>query len=343
MEANSSETINGNGSPTVLFDTIQSEFPEFISEVCGAVTESKNDPLVSSSNDKQGSSKSNGEKKTCSGSGNGEDSIASCLKELETRTTESRKEVLANEQVFTFSNSFLIELVNSLKNILTSLYHTTSLTLEKDEDTETKRQGHTQIKEEIKRIDSVLNTLLNFININTPIAKTNTLCTILEEVLEANEKQLQDKNIKVLKRCEKDLPETFIHHEQVKFIFHSILQYAMFSMLPNESMGILMRSPDFHDALESKKGPPENEGGYVEVAIGFNGSRKLSSPLENLSKILRDQREATDLILILVEEILTKNRGRMMIETNGNRPNTLITLRFPIERRNVVYYAPLTF
>jgi hypothetical protein len=342
MEANSFETINGNGSPSALFDTIQSEFPEFISDVCGAVTESKNDPLVSSVNDKQGPSKSYGERKAYSGSGNGEDSIASCLKELETRTMESPKEVLANDQVFPFTNSFLIELVHSLKNILASLYHTTSLTLEKVEDTETKKHGHAQIKEDIKRIDSVLNTLLNFININTPIAKTNTLCTILEEVLEAHEKQLQNKNIKVIKRCEKDLPETFIHNEQVKFILHSILQYAMFSMLPNESMGLLMRSPDFHDVLESKKGPSENKGGYVEVLIGFNGSRVLSSPLENLSKIPEDQREATDLILILVGEILTKNRGRMMIETNGKRPNTLITLRFPVERRNVVYYAPLT-
>lgn len=343
MEANPFETISGNGSPTVLFDMIQSEFPEFISEICGAVTECKNGPLVFSSIDKQGPSKSNEEKKTYPGSGNGEDSIASCLKELETRTTESQKGVIANEQALPFTNSFLIELVHSIKNILASLYHTTSLTLEKVEDSETKKQGHTQIKEDIKRIDSVLNTLLNFININTPIAKTNTLCTILEEILEANEKQLQSKNIKVIKRCEKDLPETFIHNEQVKFILHSILQYAILSMLPNESMGLLMRAPDFHDILETKKGPPENKGGYVEVVIGFNGSRKLSSPLENLSKIPEGQREATDLILILVEEILTKNRGRMMIESNGKRPNTLITLRFPIERRNVVYYAPLTF
>ena len=231
-------------------------------------------------------------------------------------------------------------MVHSIKSTLASIYHTTSLTLEKVEDAEMKRHTHTQVREDIKKIDSVLNSLLNFININTPIAKTNTLYTILEEILEANEKQLQEKNVKIIKRCEKDLPETYIHNEQVRFILHSILQYAIFLTPPNESMGFLMKSFDFHDALEGKN-PPENKGGYVEVVIGFNGDRKLGSPLENLSKIPEDQREATDLILILAKEILQKNRGSLMIESNGKRPNTLITLRFPIERRNVVYYAPI--
>jgi hypothetical protein len=81
----------------------------------------------------------------------------------------------------------------------------------------------------------VLNSLLNFISINTPIAKTNTLSVILEDILEAIEKQLRAKDIRIARRCEKDLPET-----------------------------------------------------------------------------------------------------------NGNRPKTLITVRFPIERRKVVYYAPIT-
>jgi len=78
------------------------------------------------------------------------------------------------------------------------------------------------------------------------------------------------------------------------------------------------------------------------MVVGFNGGSKLANPLESLSGIPGDQRdEAMELILKLVKEILRKNHGRMMVETNGKRPNTLITLRFPIERRNVVYYAPI--
>jgi len=238
--------------------------------------------------------------------------------------------------------SFLIELVQSIKNTLSSIYHVTSLTFEKVEDVETRKHSHTQVKEDIKNIDSVLNSLLNFININTPIAKTNTLYTILEEILEANERQLQEKNIKIIKRCEKDLPETYIHNEQVRFILHSILQYAIFSTSPNGSIGLLMKSHDFHESVDSNKTSPENKEGYVEMVVGFNGDSKSANPLETLSGIPGDQRdEAIELVLKLVKEILRKNHGRMMVEANGRRPDTLITLRFPIERRNVVYYAPI--
>ena len=48
----------------------------------------------------------------------------------------------------------------------------------------------------------------------------------------------------------------------------------------------------------------------------------------------------TDLILKLAKEILQRNHG-MMVETNGKRSEALITLRFPIERRKVVYYEPI--
>jgi hypothetical protein len=47
-----------------------------------------------------------------------------------------------------------------------------------------------------------------------------------------------------------------------------------------------------------------------------------------------------DLVLKLAEDILERNHG-MMIETHGKRSETLIPLRFPIERRKVVYYDPI--
>ena len=103
-----------------------------------------------------------------------------------------------------------------------------------------------------------------------------------------------------------------------------------------------MKALDFHDAMDTKKDSPEKKKGYVEVVVGFDGDGKLASPLEDLLEMPEDQRQPTDLILILVNEILTKNRGSMTIESNGKRPKTLITLRFPIERRNVVYYEPIT-
>ena len=94
--------------------------------------------------------------------------------------------------------------------------------------------------------------------------------------------------------------------------------------------------------MKTKKISPENKRGYVEVVIGFNGDGKLANASGNFSEVPGGRREPIDLILILVREILQKNHGTLVIESNDKRPKTLITLRFPIERRNVVYYAPIT-
>ena len=265
--------------------------------------------------------------------------LDSILKKNEMKLKESRKEGLPSEQGPSFMDSFLIELIHSIKNALASVYQATVLTMDRYDDVEIRKRSHTQVKEEIKKIDSVLNSLLNFINVNTPIAKTNTLYVILEEILEANDKQLRQKEIKINKRYEKDLPDTYIHPEQVRFILHSVLQYAILSTPPNETIGFLMKSSD--NGTGAEKSLPEDKRRYIEVMIGFNGDGKPVDPSENLSETPRDQSKGmADLILKLAKDLLERNRGTM-IETHGKGSETLIALRFPMERRKVVYYEPI--
>ena len=65
------------------------------------------------------------------------------------------------------------------------------------------------------------------------------------------------------------------------------------------------------------------------------------APVENRPEIPVDQKEGmADLILKLAKEILQRNHG-MMVETRGKNSEMLITLRFPVERRKVVYYEPI--
>jgi hypothetical protein len=265
--------------------------------------------------------------------------LDSSLKKDEVKPKDPKKEGLPSEQGPSFMDSFLIELVHSIKKALASVYQATVLTMDRYDDAEIRKCSHAQVKEEIKKIDSVLNSLLNFINVNTPITKTNTLYVILEEILEADDQLLRQKNIKINKRYEKDLPDTFIHPEQVRFILHSVLQYAIFSTPPNEIIGFLMKSSD--NGTGAERTLPEDKRRYIEVMIGFNGDGKPFDQLEILSETPGDQKGGTtSLILKLAKEILERNHG-MMIETHGKRSETLIALRFPIERRKVVYYEPI--
>ena len=342
MKTNALESRIDDQSFAAFVDQIQIRPHEFISDPNDIpVKEGQNSLPLSLKNETSKALESGGRTDHLLEPVDDMDPLAIFLKEAETKPAESMKECLTSQQDSPFMTSFLVELAQCIKNTLASIYQVTLLTVEKVEDVEIRKHSHTQVKEHIKKIDSVLNSLLNFININTPIPKTNTLYTILEEILEANAQPLQEKKIKIIKQCEKDLPETYIHNEQVRFILHSILQYAISSTPPNESIGFLMKSLDLREETGIDKSPTESKRSYVEMTIGFHG--KSWNSLETLSGLPGNQKEeATDLILKLVREILQKNHGRMMMETNGKKPNTLITLRFPIERRNVVYYAPIT-
>jgi light-regulated signal transduction histidine kinase (bacteriophytochrome) len=270
-------------------------------------------------------------------------SSGSILNKAGSDPPKSREKDPPGDQETPFMSSFLTELIHSIKNTLISIKNVSQLSADRFNDAEFRKYSQKSITEDIKKIDSVLNGLLNYIHINTPIIKSNTISLILEEVLEANEKQIQCKNIKIFKKCEKDLPETFIHDEQVRFILNSVLQYAILSTSPEGTIGFLIKSFDFQNEDHVKKISPERNGGYIEAAIGFIGDKdhpEQSKDIPASSAIQKE--ETTKLILQLVKEILQKNHGSMAYEVDPKRPRTLITLRFPIERRKVVYYEPIS-
>ena len=274
---------------------------------------------------------------------NDENLLASLVNTGETDPPASLENDSRKETGNPFLSTFLTELIHSIKGTLISIKNMSQISADRFKDLEFRKYSQKSITEDIKKIDSVLNSLLNYIQINTPIMKSNTVSLILEEVLEANGKQIQGKNIKIFKKCEKDLPETFIHDEQVRFILNSILQYAILSTSVDGTIGFLIKSFDFQNGGSDKKILPERNGAYIEAAIGFIHDRESSEQSKDIpTKSAAQKEETSKLILQLVKDILQKNRGSMTYEVNPKKSRTLITLRFPMERRKVVYYEPIS-
>jgi hypothetical protein len=199
-----------------------------------------------------------------------------------------------------------------------------------------------RITDNIKAVDSVLNVLSNFINIDTPIAKGNTVYSILGEVLEAREREIESKSLKVSRDGETHLPETVIYDEQVKFILNSLLQYVILSTPVGGDISFVLRTSGRQRGGMRTVALAEKHGGFIEVRVSFSKSRQTSAQQNGPSAIPSAQKEGTlNLLLDLVREILEKNHGTMSREADQEHLRTTIMLRFPTERRKVVFYKPV--
>jgi len=266
-------------------------------------------------------------------------SFSSFLKKAEMKIPAFREKRFSDEQNTHTLSTFFIELVHRIKNPLVSIKTFTQLLREKFNDAEFRDHFYRVVTEDIEKIDSVLNGLMNYIKIITPIEKTNTVHLVLEDILKKHEVQLKGKQIKIFKKFEKDLPETTIHEEQLRYIFNSLLEYVLPSIPPSGSIGFLTKSLNTHKETEPNKTLLKEDKGHIEVMIVFTGYKNPSEQLKSVLGIPAPQEEeAIELELRLIKEIIQKNRGMMTFEVNEKKPRTLISLKFPIERRKVVYY-----
>jgi len=266
-------------------------------------------------------------------------SFSSFLKKAEMKSTAPREKSFLDDPQNLSVSTFFIELVHRIKNPLVSIKTFTQLLRENFNDAEFRDQFYGVVTEDIDKIDSLLNGLLNYIKINTPIEKANTVHLVLEDVLEKHDPQIKDKQIKIFKKYEQHLPETIVHEEQLRYIFSSLLQYAISFLPPKASIGFLTKSLNTHEETNTNKILLKEDGGYIEILMVFTGYKKTSESLEDVLGIPSPQKaEAIELELRLIKEIIQKNRGMMKLKVNEKKPRTLISLKFPIERRKVLYY-----
>jgi hypothetical protein len=78
---------------------------------------------------------------------------------------------------------------------------------------------------------------------------------------------------------------------------------------------------------------------YIEILIVFTGYKKPFEQFETVLGIPALQtEEAIELELRLIKDIIQRNQGMMKFEVNEKKPRTVISLKFPIERRKLIYY-----
>ena len=242
----------------------------------------------------------------------------------------------ADESESFFLPYFFVELIHRIKNVVGSARTLTHVSRDKTDNPQFREYLFRIINEDIDEVDTVLNSLIHYIKINTPIVKSNTVHTVLEDLLKKYGSQIEEKKIRVVKKLERHLPETIVHEEQLRYILNSILEYAIGLTFPNGSIGLLTKSLEPSKESEEAK---TSESRSVEIIIMFSGCRRPAEQLETAAKTPAVEKgESVDLTLLLAKEIIRKNRGEMKLEVDEKKPKTTISMVFPVERRKVVSY-----
>jgi nitrogen-specific signal transduction histidine kinase len=232
------------------------------------------------------------------------------------------------------------DLAHHIKQSLGTIRNLTEFSQGRFKDSEFGYYFHRMVTEDIDKTEAELNCFLDYLKMKSPVPRANTVHLILEDLLRKSERRLAEKKIKVVrKQFEKDLPETSVPDEELKYILHWVLQYALTSVTSNGTLGLLTRSFDPQESKDDIKSTFNKDGKYLEILVAFGGNEKPNEqPVATLGLQTLQRENGTSLILPLVEEIVQKNRGTLKLKFDPEKRLTQISLMLPSERRKVLHY-----
>ncbi len=254
--------------------------------------------------------------------------------------SEFKEKTFQEEQGVRPMPVFIFELANHFKSTLGSIKALTELSQGRFKDTEFGTNFYRMVNEDIDKTDSEIDCFLEYMKIKSPVPKANTVHNLLEALLVVHEKKLKDKKIKIAKRqYDRDLPETSVTDEQLRYILNWILQYAILATAPNGNIGIFTKSLDNQDGRDEGKAWGTREGRHMEILVVFNGWEKAGeqagAPQELQAAV---KQNGKNLILPFVEEIVQENRGMMRFKGDSEKHISQISLVLPVEKRKMNCY-----
>ena len=222
------------------------------------------------------------------------------------------------------------------KGTLNSIRDLTELARTKISDREFGDFFYRSVKEDILKADLLLEGFLQYLFINNPLKKKDTVHRMMEEVLKDYQGQLGKKGVKLSRKYEEGLPETIIPDAPLRYILNAVLQYVVNSVTPDGDMEFLTGSFILQRDPGAGRGVLRKGERYIEIKVFFTSCKKMGRQFKE-SPIFQKE-EPLDLLLQLAQEVVRENRGTMRFETDEKEGNTSISIRFPSERREIVYY-----
>lgn len=198
-------------------------------------------------------------------------------------------------------------------------------------DEEFGRSFYRSISRDIEEADLLLDSFVQFLSMNAPPKKKETVHRLIEQCLKKYQVQLEGKRVILYKRYEKDLPETIVPDGPLSYILDSVLQYGISAVAPEGHMEFSTRSFKLRKTVTARKRLLGNKE-YTKIELLFKSGQSQGEPFQ----------ESLSLMLLgLTKEVVRKNQGIMKIEKDEKQGTQSIALWFPCERRETLHYRKI--
>lgn len=192
------------------------------------------------------------------------------------------------------------------------------------------------IKEAVKRADSIIRGLLDFARPSKAVVRPTALKGVIDEALRLFAKQLTTKNVEVVKEIASALPQALLDKNQIKQVFINLIMNATQAMPDGGQLTIRTYT---RTLMESDEGVGQRatdtfRSGETVLVCELEDTG-VGIPEEQLGKVfdpfftMKGPKEGTGLGLSITRSILERHRGTIKIQSQQGRGAT-VTILLPI-------------
>jgi DNA-binding NtrC family response regulator len=214
----------------------------------------------------------------------------------------------------------LSTLAHEIKNPLVAISTFAALLPEKYEDPEFRDRFSQLVTLDIKRINELLENLLEFAQFLPPQRRGNHLAPLLKGILKQKEKTLAQRRIRLTLNLKEFLPAILFDPAQLDFVLRSVLENVLTTMEEDKDLRLTM------NLVEKAEG----KNNFVELLVWYDGQDGV---IRNIQKAFGPEGglnfENLTLAMALARKVMVRNQGDMRVSQEEGIGTTIL-LHFPV-------------
>ena len=214
----------------------------------------------------------------------------------------------------------LSTLAHEIKNPLVAISTFAALLPEKYDDPEFRERFSQLVSLDIRRINELLENLLEFAQFLPPQRRGNHLAPLLKDIFKQKEKTLAQRRIRLSLKLKELLPAILFDPAQLDFVLRSVLENVLTTMEEDKDLRLTMNMVE----------KSESNNHFVELAVWYDGQNGV---IRNIQKAFGPEGglhfENLTLAMALARKVMVRNQGEMRVSQEEGAGTTIL-LHFPV-------------